>query len=155
MKQKGLQLSWDQEVISAFAGYTRLSLRIEYKDRNKKTAMDSMNASENHSSCQLIYPCLATHQSARHSHASQSLVCHFNTRWRQCQKFQLKFPFTMKLEQINIKNTNIGFSNKVEKIQQKLPTFCGQFYDFYLQKQISTKCVRVCFFMCVCMSLCV
>lgn len=33
-------------------------------------------------------PCLASH----------SLVCHSNTRWRQCQKFQLKYPFVMSVQ---------------------------------------------------------
>ena len=30
--------------------------------------------------------------------ASHSLVCHSNTRWRQCQKFQLKYPFVMSVQ---------------------------------------------------------
>lgn len=31
--------------------------------------------------------------------ASHSLVCHSNTRWRQCQKFQLKYPFVMSVQE--------------------------------------------------------
>lgn len=34
--------------------------------------------------------------------ASHSLVCHFNTRWRQCQKFQLKYPFVMSVQKERI-----------------------------------------------------
>lgn len=36
--------------------------------------------------------------------ASHSLVCHSNTRWRQCQKFQLKYPFVMSVQKKKKKN---------------------------------------------------
>lgn len=43
--------------------------------------------------------------------ASHSLVCHSNTRWRQCQKFQLKYPFVMSVQKKkNKKNKYQAFS---------------------------------------------
>lgn len=119
---------------------------MEPRNASEKSSK-SVNARENqlsHSGCQLIYPCLAAHQSAWPGYTRQSLIWHFDTRWRQFQKFQLKSPFTMTWA-LKKKQKKKRKGNNRWVLQQSLPKTGGQAATpWFPPPKIINECVCVC-----------
>lgn len=82
---------------------------------------------------------LAAHQSAWPGYIGQSLVCRFDTRWRQFQKFQLKSPFTVTWAR---KKKQRRKGNNRWVFQQRLPKIGGQAASpWFLPPKIINECV--------------
>lgn len=110
-------------------GYSRLFPKKE-SCLKKKMPWIPVNASENQASyscCQLIQARLGTHQSAR-PRPRQPLTClPFQHKMETVPKVPIKISICdVCAVKKNIKNKYQAFSIAQEKIQQKLPKFCGQ-----------------------------